>query len=128
MDIDEEAIAMASNCRLVPKNLTYQVGTLNNDTGTQHTDDTSEDIVNKFAAHSTTALKNQNRKNTDSLNSLQLKAIDMMKNATSITPALQDMYQGECRESTFDGMPELVTGNRKIADAIEEGLTIYHAN
>lgn len=89
---------------------------------------TSDDIVNKFAAHSTTALKNQNRKNTDSLNSLQLKAIDMMKNATSITPALQDMYQGECRESTFDGMPELVTGNRKIADAIEEGLTIYHAN
>jgi 1-acyl-sn-glycerol-3-phosphate acyltransferase len=45
MDIDEEAIAMASNCRLVPKNLTYQMGTLNNDTGTQHTDDTSEDIV-----------------------------------------------------------------------------------
>lgn len=54
--------------------------------------------------------------------------MDEMKNATSITPALQDLYQGDCEESTFDGMPELVTGNRNISEVVGEGLAIYHAN
>ena len=89
---------------------------------------TSDEVVKKFAAHSTTALKNQNRGDTADLNSLQVKALWMMRNATSITPALQDLYQGDCRESTFDGMPELVTGNRNISEAVGEGLAIYHAN
>lgn len=89
---------------------------------------TSDKVVNKFATHSATALKNQNKRDTEDLNSLQIKALWMMKNATSITPALQDLYQGDCRESTFDGMPELVTGNRNISDAVGEGLAIYHAN
>ena len=88
---------------------------------------TSNEIVNKFASHTTTALKNQKRRDTDSLNSLQKKAIKMMEGATSMTPALQDLYLGDCRKSTFEGMPELVTGNRDIKEAVQEGLDIYYS-
>lgn len=38
---------------------------------------TSDEVVNKFATHSTTALKNQNKRDTEDLNSLQIKALWM---------------------------------------------------
>ena len=46
----------------------------------------------------------------------------------SLTPAVQDIFQGECRTSTFDGMPQIVTGKVSAEDAVKEGLEIYHAN
>lgn len=88
---------------------------------------TSDKVVMKFASHTATALKNPPKPNMETLNSLQLKAVSMVQESTSITPAVQDLYLGECRSSTFDGMPELVTGRRDIADAVEEGLEIYHS-
>ena len=33
---------------------------------------------------------------------------------------------GDCRVTTFDGMPEIVTGKLDAAEAVEEGLKLYH--
>lgn len=87
---------------------------------------TQDSVVKKFASNTTTALKDQSRDNVDDLNSLQKDGLAMAQQASSITPALQDLYQGECRQSTFEGMPELVTGARDIMSAVAEGLDIYH--
>ena len=55
----------------------------------------------------------------------QVKAISMMSKVTSFTGAVQDLFNGECRTSTFDGMPELVSGKKDIAAAVQEGLDTY---
>ena len=49
--------------------------------------------------------------------SVQVKAMNMMTKVTSLTGAVQDIYQGDCRVSTFDGMPEIVTGKVDAKDA-----------
>ena len=49
----------------------------------------------------------------------------MMSGATSLTGAVQDIFQGDCRVSTFDGMPEIVTGRVSAVDAVAEGLEAY---
>ena len=59
-------------------------------------------------------------------NELQLRAIEMMAGVTSLTGAVQDVFQGDCRVSTFDGMPEIVTGRVDAVDAVAEGLDTYH--
>lgn len=87
---------------------------------------TSDAEVVKFAQHSATALKEAPEVNKDELNSLQIKAIDMVAGVTSLTGAVQDLFQGECRTSTFDGMPEIVTGSVDAKDAVQEGLDLYY--
>lgn len=87
---------------------------------------TSDEEVVKFAQHSATALKEAPEVDKDSLNSLQIKAINMVAGVTSLTGAVQDLFQGECRTSTFDGMPEIVTGSVDAKDAVQEGLDVYY--
>ena len=53
--------------------------------------------------------------------------MDMMSGVTSLTGAVQDLFNGDCRVSTFDGMPEIVTGRKDIAEAVQEGLDTYYA-
>lgn len=89
---------------------------------------TSDEIVPIFAQHTASALKNTPAVDQSQFNSLQVKAMEMMSGVTSLTPAVQDIFQGECRTSTFDGMPQIVTGKTAAADAVKEGLEIYHAN
>lgn len=89
---------------------------------------TSDEIVPIFAQHTASALKNAPEVDQTQFNSLQVKAMDMMSGVTSLTPAVQDIFQGECRTSTFDGMPQIVTGKVTIEDAVKEGLEVYHAN
>ncbi|MEG0689339.1 MAG: extracellular solute-binding protein [Hungatella sp.] len=89
---------------------------------------TSDEIVPIFAQHTASALKTAPAVDQSKFNSLQLKAMKMMSGVTSLTPAVQDIFQGECRTSTFDGMPQIVTGKVAAADAVKEGLEIYHAN
>ena len=45
---------------------------------------------------------------------------------TSLTGAVQDLFMGDCRVSTFDGMPEIVTGKVSAEDAVLEGLNAYY--
>ncbi len=84
---------------------------------------TTNDVVGKFAQHSATALKEAPE--VADVTSLQENAIQMITDSTSLTGAVQDVFNGECRASTFDGMPQIVTGEIDAADAVAEGLQLY---
>lgn len=87
---------------------------------------TSDDVVPAFAQHSASALKNAPEVDGAEFNALQIKAMDMMAGTTSLTGAVQDLFMGDCRVPTFDGMPEIVTGRVAAEDAVAEGLEMYH--
>lgn len=86
---------------------------------------TSDSIVPVFAQHTASALKNAPEVDTAQFNALQIKSMDMMSGVTSLTGAVQDLFQGDCRVPTFDGMPEIVTGKVSAEDAVAEGLETY---
>ena len=86
---------------------------------------TTDDMVAKFAQHTASALKEAPEVDDAEFNSLQIKAIDMMAGVSSLTGAVQDIFNGECRVSTFDGMPQIVTGEVSAKDAVAEGLEMY---
>lgn len=88
---------------------------------------TSDEVVPAFAQHTASALKNAPAVDEAQFNSLQRKAMEMMSGVTSLTPAVQDIFQGECRTSTFDGMPQIVSGKVDPAEAVKEGLEVYHS-
>lgn len=87
----------------------------------------SDDVVSQFAQYTPTALENPPRTDLSELNSLQVKAVEMLSGATSLTQAVQDLFEGDCRASTFDGMPDIVTGKVTAADAVAQGLKTYNA-
>ena len=86
---------------------------------------TSDEVAPAFAQHTVNALKNPPVVNTEDYNSLQIKAMNMLAQCTSYTEAVQDIFQGDCRISTFDGMPQIVTGQVSATEAVEEGLEKY---
>lgn len=88
---------------------------------------TSDEMVAKFAQHTATALKDSPKVDESQFNSLQVKAMSMMSGVTSLTGAVQDLFNGDCRVSTFDGMPKIVTGKTDIAEAVQEGIDTYNA-
>lgn len=87
---------------------------------------TSDEMVSVFAQHTASALKNAPATDESKFNSLQIEAMDMMSGVTSLTGAVQDIFMGDCRVTTFDGMPEIVTGKTDAKTAVEEGLKLYH--
>lgn len=86
---------------------------------------TSDEMILKFAQHSASPLKDAPEVDTSVMNGLQVKAVEFGAKVTSYTPAVQDIFQGECRVPTFDGMPDIVTGEVSAADAVAEGFAIY---
>lgn len=86
---------------------------------------TSDEMIMKFAQHSANPLKEAPEADEKQFNSLQIKALDMLKGTTSLVDAAQDSFNGECRVTTFDGMPQIVTGEVDPKDAVAEGLKIY---
>ena len=86
---------------------------------------TSDEVAPAFAQHTVNALKNPPVVNTEDYNSLQIKAMNMLAQCTSYTEAVQDIFQGDCRIPTFDGMPQIVTGQVSARDAVEKGLEKY---
>lgn len=88
---------------------------------------TSDAVVAQFAQHTASALKNAPEVDKAVFNDLQIKSMEMMSGCTSLTAAVQDLFNGECRVSTFDGMPEIVTGEVSAEDAVAEGLEAYAA-
>ncbi len=88
---------------------------------------TSDEVVPVFAQHTASALKNAPAVDESKFNSLQIKSMEMMSGCTSLTGAVQDIFAGDCRVSTFDGMPEIVTGAVTATDAVKEGLDAYNA-
>ena len=88
---------------------------------------TSDELVPVFAQHTASALKNAPAVDESQFNALQIEAMDMMSGVTSLTGAVQDIFMGDCRVTTFDGMPEIVTGKLDATEAVKEGLDLYHA-
>ncbi len=88
---------------------------------------TSDEMVPKFAQHTASALKAAPEVDESAFNPLQVKSMEMMSGVTSLTGAVQDLFNGECRVPTFDGMPQIVTGEVSAEDAVAEGLEIYNA-
>lgn len=86
---------------------------------------TSDDVVKAFAGNTSNILKDREISDVSSLNSLEIDALNLINDCTSLTPAVQDIFQGECRESTFDNMPNLVNGRVDIKKAVSDGLKIY---
>lgn len=86
---------------------------------------TSDEVASVFTQHTINALKNAPVVKTEDYNSLQIKAMDMLAQCTSLTGAVQDVFQGDCRVSTFDDMPKIVTGQVSPRDAVAESLRIY---
>lgn len=88
---------------------------------------TSDEVIPVFATHTASPLKSAPAVDEAAFNELQIKAMEMVANCSSLTAAVQDLFNGECRVSTFDGMPEIVTGEVDAAYAVEQGLATYAA-
>lgn len=86
---------------------------------------TSDEVTPAFAQHTVHALKNPPLIDTNSYNVLQIRAMEMLAHCAHYTGAVQDIFQGECRESTFAGMPDIVTGQISASDAVAAGLEKY---
>lgn len=88
---------------------------------------TSNETVSLFAQHTATPLKEAPPVDESKFNSLQIKALKMRDGLTSLTPAVQDIFSGACRKTTFEtGLPKIVTGKVTAEEAVEEGLRIYN--
>ena len=87
---------------------------------------TSDEAVPVFSQHAASALKNAPELDESVFNELQVKSLRMVAGSTSFTGVVQDLFEGECRVPTFDGMPEIVTGKVSAKEAVQEGLDIYN--
>lgn len=86
---------------------------------------TTDNMIAKFAGHTTSALKMTPDADPKNFTSLQMRAFEMMDGVTSMNQAVQDFFHGVCRSSTFEGMPQIVTGEVRAEDAVAEGLFLY---
>lgn len=81
---------------------------------------TSDEIVPIFAQHTASALKNAPAVDEAQFNPLQVKSMKMMSGTTSLTGAVQDIFNGDCRVSTFDGMEEHCREKLKLSDMADQ--------
>lgn len=88
----------------------------------------SDESVSKFAGTATTALKNGVTIDESSLTSLEKDALAMLKGATAVTGAVQDLLTQDERSPIFDNMPQIVEGQTDITEAVQEVLDIVAEN
>lgn len=89
---------------------------------------TSDEMVSKFASVSATALTNGTQVDESQLSSLAVAGLDFVKGATGMTSAVQDQVTQEQRVPVFNGMPDIVTGKKDIAEAVQELLDLVAAD
>lgn len=88
---------------------------------------TSDETVAQFAQHTASALAKAPEVDKTKFNSLQIKSMEMMSGATSLTAAVQDVFSSDaCRESMFQGMPQIVSGKVSAEDAVKKGLEVFN--
>ena len=88
----------------------------------------SDESVSKFAGTAPTALKNGVTIDESSLISLEKDALAMLKGATAVTGAVQDLLTQDERSPIFDNMPQIVEGQTDITEAVQEVLDIVAEN
>ena len=81
-------------------------------------------MVSKFAGSSATALKNGATVDAGSMSSLANAGVELCAGATGISPAVQDSLSTAAKDPIFAGMADIVQGNKKVAAAVDEALTI----
>ncbi|MCL2254575.1 MAG: extracellular solute-binding protein [Lachnospiraceae bacterium] len=87
---------------------------------------TSTEVVYRFAQHTATALIDElDMSERPEFSNLQAKAIKMVSQTTSYTRAVQDEFQGKCREPIFDGLADILAGDTDLESAIRASLLIY---
>ena len=86
---------------------------------------TTDRRIADFAVHTTSALKSMPDADPKKFTSLQMSAFEMLDGVTSMNQAVQDLFNGACRASTFEGMPQIVTGEVSAEEAVAEGLFLY---
>lgn len=84
---------------------------------------TTDDVVSTFGATAVTALKNGTQAPSDADIMVQT-AIEMTKNATSVTPAAQDGLNQNARNALFADVKNIVTGKTTPEAAIDSCLTV----
>lgn len=88
----------------------------------------ADETVSQFAGTATTALKNGVEIDESGLTNLEKDALVMLKDATGITGAAQDLVTADERAPIFDNMAQIVEGQTEIADALESVLEIIAEN
>lgn len=88
----------------------------------------SDESVSKFAGTAPTALKNGVTIDESILTSLEKDALAMLKGATAMTGAVQDLLTQDERSPIFDNMPQIVEGQTDITEAVQEVLDIVAEN
>ena len=88
----------------------------------------SDESVSKFAGTAPTALKNGVTIDESSLTSLEKDALAMLKGATAVSGAVQDLLTQDERSPIFDNMPQIVEGQTDITEAVQEVLDIVAEN
>lgn len=88
----------------------------------------SDESVSKFAGTATTALKNGVTVDESSLTNLEKDALTMLKGATAVTGAAQDLLTQDERSPIFDNIPQIVEGQTDIEEAVQEVLDIVAEN
>lgn len=88
----------------------------------------SDESVSKFAGTAPTALKNGVTIDESSLTSLEKDALAMLKGATAVTGAVQNLLTQDERSPIFDNMPQIVEGQTDITEAVQEVLDIVAEN
>ena len=88
----------------------------------------SDETVSQFAGTATTALKNGVTIDESALTNLEKDALAMLKDATGITGAAQDLVTADGRAPIFDNMAQIVEGQTEIADALQSVLDIIEEN
>lgn len=88
---------------------------------------TSDEMVSKFAQVSATALKNGSQVDRNTLSSLAVAGLEMVDGATGMAGAVQDQVTQEARVPVFNGMPDIVSGNVEVADAVQQLLDLVAA-
>ncbi len=86
---------------------------------------TTDKMIADFTGHTTSALKTTPDADPKKFTSLHMRAFEMLDGITSMNQAVQDLFHGTCRSSTFEGMPQIVTGEVSAEDAVAEGLFLY---
>lgn len=89
---------------------------------------TSDEIVPDFSQHTIDVLKERPAIDGSKYNGLQIKCMAMMSKYTTLTLAVQDIFNGDCRISTFAGMPDIVLEKISVEDAVAEGLSVYYSD
>lgn len=87
---------------------------------------TSDEVVYVFAQYTTSTLLEDRAPDGEEYNSLQNDAMELLEGATSLTGAVQDIFDGDCRSTTFEGMVRIITGEVTARKAVGDGLQIYN--